>query len=99
MGKHTPGPWHTGADGRIVYDANGWAISNAITFHHQRGGGQDRDNARLIAAAPEMVEVLRQWLAYDNSDDADFSSPGPMVAYAEAINATRALLSRIEGDA
>lgn len=40
-----------------------------------------------------LVEVLRQWVAYDDLDEADFSYVGPMLAYSRAINATRALLA------
>lgn len=53
--KHTtPGPWHVGENApAIVYDAEGWAICNAVTYHNR--GGDMAANARLIAAAPELV--------------------------------------------
>lgn len=57
---YTPGPWHTGADGRIVYNAAGWAVCNAVTFHQRHQGDEDRANARLIAAAPELLEELEE---------------------------------------
>ena len=58
MSKHTPGPWHAGADARIVYDAAGWAIANAITFHGKHGAHDAYGNGRLIAAAPDLLAML-----------------------------------------
>ena len=61
--KHTPGPWHfftrKDADGykeRVIakdFD-NGETCSLAV-IHHCR---EDEANARLIAAAPELLEAL-----------------------------------------
>ena len=36
--NHTKEPWHTGADGIIIYDANGWGIANATVFHGRHDG-------------------------------------------------------------
>ena len=58
MSKFTPGPWHAGADARIVYDAAGWAIANAITFHGKHGAHDAYGNGRLIAAAPDLLATL-----------------------------------------
>lgn len=57
--KFTPGPWHVG-DGNetIVYDANRWAIASATTFHRKHEDGSSEANAKLIAAAPELLEAL-----------------------------------------
>jgi hypothetical protein len=52
-------------------------------------------NRALIADAPEMAEALELWRAYDEGAD-DVSM---MIRYAEAIEATRALLARIRGKA
>lgn len=60
--KHTPGPWHIGADGRIVYDVDGWAVSNAVTFHGRHSERDAFSNARLIAEAPAMLEALKNLL-------------------------------------
>ena len=56
---HTPGPWKYNLDGcptsmglPIVQAKNGHLIADLCT--HNEG------NARLIAAAPEMAELLRQ---------------------------------------
>ncbi len=62
--KHTPGPWHTGIGkaGRIIYAADGFAVADATVFHgrHQGDGPSttEVENARLIAAAPELLAAL-----------------------------------------
>lgn len=56
--------------------------------------------AALLASTPDLQreikrlrEALKLWLAYDNCDEADFTQSGPMLLYAEAINATRSALN------
>ncbi len=62
--KHTPGPWHVDPDPRPnmewnnhIYAANGLAV---CFMAHSDGKADERDqaNARLIAAAPELLEAL-----------------------------------------
>lgn len=62
MSKHTPGPWHvgTGSLARIVYAANGWAIADAKVYHGGQKSGEDFENARVMAAAPELLAALRR---------------------------------------
>jgi hypothetical protein len=57
--KHTPGPWHVGMRQaeRIVYDKTGWAVANATVYHGESDRDQVLANARLIAAAPELVDA------------------------------------------
>jgi hypothetical protein len=96
-------PW---TPGRWEYDAGETKDGKAGFFVHVNGAGiwSDQDNdggvcslpdARLIAAAPEMAEALRLWLAYDSGAD-DVSM---MIRYAEALEATKAIYARIRGDA
>lgn len=66
--KHTPGPWIWHEQG----DANAYALlSNTkrwVIVFRQNGEiltGQQRANARLIAAAPELLEacqMIAQWM-------------------------------------
>lgn len=58
MTKHTPGPWHSGTVPHIVYDMGGWAVCNTITYHGKHEKGEDEANARLIAAAPDLLAAL-----------------------------------------
>jgi len=80
--KHTPGPWHindmTLPSRRYVTIGN----NIAHVLHNSRGKiysikqmePEQAANARLIAAAPELLEALREMLpivhaAMDNDDD------------------------------
>ena len=59
MGKHTPGPWEVtkcpcGKDAIC----NVWQIANVGNFY--QGCGFNWDDARLIAAAPDMYEALKE---------------------------------------
>lgn len=62
MSKHTPGPWLNGQDGfnlgsGVVYGRH--PNGNPKDVATIRGwGGEQQANSRLIAAAPEMLEVL-----------------------------------------
>lgn len=67
MSGHTPGPWELRREKRagrvpriLVGDANGFAdIGEVYTNYSEELG---RDDARLIAAAPEMAALL---IAYE----------------------------------
>jgi hypothetical protein len=58
--KHTPGPW-TSNDAKegllIVRDSQGFGVTELYTQHDLT---VEKANARLIAAAPEMLEALEQ---------------------------------------
>ncbi len=108
--QHTPGPWaassvadkasHCGCrkacaifelGDYYVYPAPGQAGPVAIAA--------GKDNARVVATAPEMLDALKLWLYYDNQDESDFAHVGPMLLYARAIEATRAVVARALDDA
>jgi len=61
--KHTPGPWYIGPNKTQVYDKNVWYDENGIRYGETPNIIIDIEpanpaNARLIAAAPEMLEAL-----------------------------------------
>lgn len=66
--KHTPGPWKhvvewAGNNGSTVYVTNEF-LDEVCTM--ASGSKTDLDNARLIAAAPDMLEALEAvWSDYD----------------------------------
>ena len=85
MTEHTPGPWRVGnrytptgvftADGELVANTHG-AQRN---FQREEQIQEQNANARLIAAAPELLEVLQEILdatAYDHG--------GPVSLYKKA---------------
>lgn len=57
--NYTPGPWHVGGNGTIIYDAEGWGVANATVFHGRHPGAAEA-NAHLIAAAPELLAALQE---------------------------------------
>ena len=61
MSKHTPGPWkitHSEVNGYRVSDSTGWGVAVVLKDTN------DEANARLIAAAPQMLEALEGDAAY-----------------------------------
>ena len=60
--KHTPGPWKVDGTGMSVYSANerlDFAPMVAAACGNEKSLSQLRADARLIAAAPEMLEALK----------------------------------------
>ena len=83
-GKHTPGPWFVGED-----DHNGQAVVRAehievATCWHHCVEGIEREmrcNARLIAAAPDMLAVLCEMFVDEGPIDTLFQgNPGAIDA-------------------
>ncbi len=82
-GEHTPGPWMAHGPAKPTADApeggdyciqDGGTNVIAETFYRvSEGAGGTRNaraNARLIAAAPDMLDALRQWRAAERDGDA-----------------------------
>jgi hypothetical protein len=59
--KHTPGPWHIGMKpGPIIYGPSGEQV--ACLFPAMLDNQENKANARLIAAAPALLEALQETL-------------------------------------
>lgn len=61
MSKHTPGPWHVGGPNKCtIYDKHGQRLANSFegVMATQRTDSECEANARLCAAAPELLEAL-----------------------------------------
>lgn len=56
MTKHTPGPWRY-VDG--YFDCDVWAGNKKVLSYERHPTDEDRANARLMAAAPELLEACR----------------------------------------
>jgi hypothetical protein len=62
MSKHTPGPWNVRFDGKhfnIDATPTGDKPEGQSFFIGYSGMADSEANARLIAAAPEMLEMLK----------------------------------------
>lgn len=69
-GKHTPGPWHTGTTESTkytIYSQLGFCIANS--FNGVFVDAACEANARLIAAAPELLEFVKEWLGRQGTDE------------------------------
>jgi hypothetical protein len=106
MSKHTPGPWHvvchTSEDGRIgpgddwtVYGRN---TTHAIAFEGGHNPHAEAD-ARLIAAAPDLLEALQALLELDVYADCPglVSVGGYDNSDAEEVIKARAAIQRAVG--
>jgi len=104
---YTQGPWRHDREGaRIVSETVFYDYSNeddepepvsVVSLFGAMGGDDNVADARLIAAAPELVEALRD--AAHRIDDMLQCDDGQ--AWSEARQSAarfRALLARIEGD-
>lgn len=88
--QHTPGPWkHTGGFDRYeeIYSANGVNVAQM----HSINFAQRKADARLIAAAPELLEALRVMVGFAESDDFDGA---PSLA---ALRNAQAAIRKAEG--
>jgi len=105
--QHTPGPWKQAANERIKGEGWMWIIDNAgrmvakvNTIHPdmQRQAGdfeQESANARLIAAAPELLaalEVAELYLVKMVADDTQTAIPP-----ANALRVVRAAIAEAKG--
>ena len=82
----SPTPWRKG--GRMVIDARGDAVA-AVNFARPENAAHD--DARLIAAAPDLYAALQlaeQWLGSYDPHDSGVDA---------AITAARAALAKVEG--
>jgi hypothetical protein len=103
--QHTPGPWHMGmgnGDGSVFAESGRTRLENGGTTLYpiaQVNGGwrttEDEANARLIAAAPEMFELLYTVLPYIEMLELDQTyKPKTVAALTRRIRDT---LDRAEG--
>ncbi|MGC4075445.1 MAG: hypothetical protein QM702_00105 [Rubrivivax sp.] len=94
--QHTPGSWHVGGDfGAIVYDSQGWAVADAKTSHgrHDPQGAATR-NARLIAAAPDLLAALQALMSDPHLDEDEDSK---VTICWEDVRAARAAIAKATG--
>lgn len=88
--KHTPGPWHV--DGRGIRALVRGADLTIVATRHMHRADKHMANARLIAAAPTLLEALQEmlglYLRLANSGDAgnwDPEDEAPVIQSRAAI--------------
>lgn len=87
MNKHTPGPWELRGT-RLVTDKHGVIIAEKIGSND----GDSESNARLIASAPELLELLERMVRAFNVKEID-----PLVAFV-TIEQARAAIAKARGE-
>ncbi len=96
MSKHTKGPWRR--HGELIIGANDKDVATLVTFNKKvkLSNGEtaiqthNHDDAKLIAAAPEMLEACRA--AFDVIAEA-----GIQDKYLDVANMLSEVISKAEG--
>ncbi len=88
--KHTPGPWATDSKGIEVFRDTelGPDTVAQVVGHLMRDEGVNVANARLIAAAPELLEALQEVL---------YEHGGFATSYPAAVKKARAVIAKATG--
>ena len=97
MNKHTPGPWKPYFDetygvlgpdkGRVAICMN---LKGAHGLAGRRHGDEVAANARLIAAAPDLLEALNAMLTHMGMDEDDWNKV--------TFNQARAAIAKATGE-
>ena len=82
--KHTPGPWKANGD-PYVSTADG---KRSIAFCDTRNGKEDKANAQLISAAPDLLEAL-QFVMTAHGEQLDTAFAQAQDAIAKATGETQ----------
>ena len=100
--KGTPGPWATKRISGAVHVYRLYKDGSGVTGPHAKvscdmPGQKDEEdaNARLIAAAPELLEAVSAFLCYVDSEDDDTES---MLQFADALDKARAAHAKALGE-
>lgn len=99
--QHTPGPWWLQADGAGWYVECTPERGHSVAYVRAEAGEDDPDtpdaekeaNARLIAAAPDLLEAL--WAMVTSFHAVEYMEPHMQ----EASNMARAAIAKAEGGA
>ena len=88
MSKHTPGPWYAGTKSVTASETENRLGLDVRIF----GGNRDdnKANARLIAAAPEMYETLKALVQELSENDED-----GLIEHTDQMINARAVIAKI----
>ena len=98
--KFTQGPWHVGGVGgcrpSMVYGPNGRTVARTWSPNLADGSEEEKANAALIAAAPDLLEALEK-LAGMVPEIAKALPFGVPMSYADAFDKARAAIAAARG--
>ena len=96
MPTHTPGPWHYQEDSdaytHIVRGPTGKIIASTA----QNSSGEAEANARLIAAAPNLLSAAKRMLEAVRSKDP--AEPGTQRPDGGAVMSLKGAIAKAEGE-
>lgn len=96
--KHTPGPWSVGEKvGTLVFAGNEGSMGDFIcevTGEDETPRAVNRANARLIAAAPELLSAL-----YELDGAAEYMDFDPESRFGLAVEKARTAIAKATGAA
>lgn len=72
MSKHTPGPWSINEYGTIKTPDGNTLLVEGVALP-SRSTAESIANTRLIAAAPELLQVVDLLIQYDEHDETEQS--------------------------
>jgi len=111
MSEHTPGPWHVGGTrdlNHIVYDFDSCSIAMCRQVYKQNPE-ECQANARLIAAAPNLLNSLAKFVFIDDIDKSGkslVSNQGQgmdgyskLANYDSLVGKARVIIAEATGDA
>lgn len=87
MSKHTPGPWRVDPSMSLCIDS---PSGNVGLMNLARPKAESEANARIVAAAPDLLEALIELATEERRDDDD-----PVLEAARAK--ARAAIAKAEG--
>ena len=89
--KHTPGPWKISADGNDIENVYG-----AVVYFRYADETAEA-NARLMAAAPELLAACKDWIYLAFSDCMELDDPRVKASFYALCSRTRAAITAAEG--
>lgn len=96
--KHTPGPWET-SKVKGLHVTHIFKTMPCSTLIAQTEGLNNEADAHLIAAAPELLEALKELLAHEGerSYDNGIGYETDSIALEKAKNIARSAIDKAEG--
>ena len=95
--QHTPGPWRMGkrAYDRAIYGQQGAEVASMLDLFHTPA--ESLANARLIAAAPDLLEALSYIEAVCRAKGGSINSTVDLADCREFASIARAAIAKAEG--
>ena len=96
MDKHTPGPWTAYKSTSYLDETPSWIVPGVA---HCGDGELSEANARLIAAAPDMLAALeRVWEAYSPQYVSAMADDCERTALDDAFDTVRSVIAKARGE-